>query len=134
MPLNDVMARIRDFAPDVMIMTTTTPTFNNDTGWFAAQVKAAQPNIKIGALGIHVSRLPIESLEVALNVDFVLKGEPEAVVRPLVETLANGGNLGDVPGIAFRNGADIKDNMGVSAPRDVDSYGFPDWSDTELKT
>ena len=40
MTLDEVMARIRDFAPEVMIMATTTPTFNSDTGWFAAQVKA----------------------------------------------------------------------------------------------
>jgi len=132
MSLDAVMNRIRDFAPDVMIMTTTTPTFNNDTGWFTGQVKAAHPDIKIGALGIHVSKLPIESLEVASNIDFVLKGEPEAVVRPLIEALADGGNLADVPGIAFRNGAGIKDNIGVTAPSDVDSYGFPDWSDIEF--
>ena len=103
MKIEDLMTRIRNFAPDVMIMATTTPTFNSDSGWFAPQVKAALPDIKIGALGIHVSRLPIESLEAALDVDFVLKGEPEAVVRPLVKALANGGNLADVPGIAFRN-------------------------------
>jgi len=132
MAFDAVMSRIRDFAPDVMIMTTTTPTFNSDSGWFAAAVKAALPEIKIGALGIHVSRLPVESLEAAPDVDFVLKGEPEAAVRPLIQALAAGADLAGVPGIAFRNGAGVKDNVGVSAPSDVDSYGFPDWSDTEF--
>jgi radical SAM superfamily enzyme YgiQ (UPF0313 family) len=132
MTLDEVMARIRNFAPEVMIMATTTPTFNSDTGWFAAQVKALLPEIKIGAFGVHVSRLPVESLEAAPDVDFVLKGEPEAVVLPLVEALAAGADLAEVPGVAFRNGAGIKDNMGISAPSDVDSYGFPDWSDIEF--
>lgn len=132
MTLDDVMVRIRDFAPDVMIMSTTTPTFNSDSGWFAAKVKEALPEITIGALGIHVSQLPVESLDAAPDIDFVLKGEPEAVVKPLIEVLNTSTDLAEVPGIAFRNGTRVKDNTGVSAASNVDTYGFPDWSDIEF--
>jgi len=127
-----MIQQIREFVPDVMIMSTTTPTFNSDTTWFASQVRAIVPGIKIGAIGIHVSRLASQSLKAAPMIDFVVKGEPEAVVRPLIQAMIKGTDLADVRGVAYRNGDEIRDNPAATAATDIDSYGFPDWSDTDF--
>ncbi|MBI4699396.1 MAG: radical SAM protein [Nitrospirae bacterium] len=135
-----LMERISAFSPDVMLMSVTTPTFNSDCNWFAKMIKAALPDIKVGAIGIHVTALPVESLNKTQYLDFVIKGEPEAVVRVLIKAFKESpatktlyASLKDVPGITYRNGAELIDNPSAGYPDNIDCYGFPDWSDTDFK-
>ncbi len=125
--------RIVNFNPDIMLMSITTPTFNSDCEWFAKKIKALLPDIKIGAVGIHVTALPKESLVKTQNLNFVIKGEPEAVVRNLILAFKEQTDLKEVSGITYRIGGEIIDNPLVDFLEDIDSYGFPDWSDISFK-
>ena len=129
LPEKILMERIAAFNPDIMLMSVTTPTFNHDCNWFAKKVKTLLPAIKIGAVGIHVSALPEESLMNTPYIDFVIKGEPEAIAKELISAFKEGADLKKIPGIAYRTGSGIRDNPLPDYPDDIDSYGFPDWSD-----
>ena len=129
LPGKILMERIAAFNPDIMLMSVTTPTFNHDCNWFAKEVKALLPAIKIGAVGIHVTALPEESLMRTQYLDFVIKGEPEAVAKELISAFKEGADLKRIPGIAYRTGRGIRDNPLPDYRDDIDSYGFPDWSD-----
>jgi len=120
---------IKDFQPDLMIMSVTTPTFNNDCNWFAKEVKQIIPKVIIGAVGIHVMALPKESLQNADKLDFVFISEAEAVVKNVVEALTDG-SLVDVEGVGYRDRqGEIIINSRVAFSENIDNYGFPDWSD-----
>lgn len=127
-----LMKRIAGFRPDLCILSTSTPTFLDDCRDFGAELKAAFPAMKLGATGIHVTALPKESLEAAPALDFVIRGEPEPVVRPLAEALISGRGFESVPGVSVRFGEDVRDNPLPHGAEDLDEYGMPDWSDTDF--
>lgn len=134
-PHGKVFQIIKDYSPEMMIMSTSTPTFRSDCGWFAHEVKTELPGIKIGAIGIHVTSLPEESLINAENLDFVIKGEPEAVVQTLILFYQRQGHFDNIPGICFRD----NDRKIVSTPlpgytQNIDDYGHPDWSDIDFNS
>ncbi len=128
MTLEQVLSRIKAFAPDIMIMSVATPTFNSDCNWFAPQIKAIFPDLRIGATGIHVTALPIKSLESSRFLDFVIKGEPECSLRHILLTYGKEGTY-DAKGLCARNGEVIVDNPVPQFVEDLDSYGLPDWDD-----
>ena len=116
---------IKDFQPDLMIMSVTTPTFDNDCNWFAKKIKEILPDIKIGAVGIHVMTLSQESLQNTQELDFVFISEAEAVVRNIVQA----DQLSDIKGIAYKGEKGIVINDQIAFSENIDDYGFPDWSD-----
>tara|TARA_Y100000031_G_scaffold157149_1_gene216780 strand:+ start:10934 stop:12364 length:1431 start_codon:yes stop_codon:yes gene_type:complete len=123
---------IKDFQPDLMIMSVTTPTFNNDCNWFAKKVKQMIPKIVIGAVGIHVMALPQESLQNAGSLDFVFISEAEAVIKGVVQSLASGSLVG-VEGVAYKNRqGKVVINNRVAFSGNIDDYGFPDWGDIDF--
>lgn len=122
----EVFEKIKDFSPDLMIMSVTTPTFENDCNWFAKKVKEILPQIKIGAVGIHVMALPKESLKNAQSLNFVFISEAEAVIKNVVKSLDD---LSNVTGIGLRG----KESIQVPFSENIDDYGFPDWSDIDFK-
>jgi len=124
----EVFERIKDFQPDMMIMSVTTPTFESDCNWFARKVKEMIPGIKIGAVGIHVMALPQESLQNAEQLDFVFISEAEAVIRDVVQ--AN--ELSNVKGIGYKGKEGVVINNQVAFSENIDDYGFPDWSDIDF--
>lgn len=123
---------IKGFHPDMMIMSVTTPTFNNDCNWFAKKVKEIIPEIIIGAIGIHVMALPQESLKNADKLDFVFISEAEAVIKNLAQALINDDLLSLVRGIAYKDQGEIIVNDKVDFIDNIDDYGFPDWSDIDF--
>jgi len=125
---------VKDFKPDVMIMSVTTPTFNNDCNWFAKEIKEIFPDIIIGAVGIHVMSLPKESLQNARSLDFVFISEAEAVIKKLAQNLLNKGRLSEVKGIGYKDlEGKIIINERVEFNENLDDYGMPDWSDIDFQ-
>ncbi len=133
MSQREIFQAIKDFQPDLMIMSVTTPTFESDCNWFAKRVKEVIPNVKVGAVGIHVMALPKESLQNAEKLDFVFVSEAEAVIKNVVRALIYKSDLSEVQGIGWRRQKDIVVNSQVSFSENIDDYGFPDWSDIDFK-
>lgn len=122
------------FSPDLVIISTTTPTIRTDLTWFAPGLKKCLPKTKVAVIGIHVTALPSETLEQFDTVDFVIKGEPELTSLELVKALSDHvADLSAVLGIGYRL-ADRKIVVNPDRPfvTDLDSLGIPNWNKVQL--
>lgn len=116
---------VQDFNPQIIgisIMTTSYPRAVN----LLRKLREKIPDVVYCAGGIHVTALPIKTLE-DLNLDFVVIGEGEFTMREVCERLENGGNLDGVKGIIYRDRS--KDKLINNGPRDfiqnLDDLPFP---------
>jgi radical SAM superfamily enzyme YgiQ (UPF0313 family) len=131
--LAKTISHIKKNKTQFLIITTVTPTIENDCNWFAGAVRKAVPSIKIAVFGTHVSALPAETLKAYPAIDLVIKGEPEAVIHRLVAALIKKQSLRSVPGICYRAGNDIINNPLPVPQNNIDAYGLADWSDINIK-
>ena len=123
---NEVIARIKNFNPDVVVITVPFSGWSNAAFDVADTVKKVDNNIATVLIGLHPSARPTECLE-QRTVDFVVIGEPEETVQELASVLEHGkkDELKKVKGIGFiENGETV-----ITAPRpfiqDLDSLPFP---------
>lgn len=105
--VRDLEARIAALHPDAALWTTGTPTLAHDL-YIATLVKAASPETLTAVMGTHVSVMPGEVLENS-NVDVVIRGEPEGIIRELCRRggggRREGWRLSDVAGISYKDAA-----------------------------
>jgi len=92
--------RIREFAPDLVGLTSTTNFFCNAEE-LAHLIRARCPGVKILIGGPHVASTCETVLEDPAF-DFACLGEGEYTTLELVHALNAGGDLGEIPGLAFR--------------------------------
>ena len=69
----------------------------------ADQIRRHHPSAHITVGGPHVSALPIEMLEHCRSIDTVVIGEGERTFLRIVQQLANGRPVQDLPGLAWRS-------------------------------
>ncbi len=122
----EIIARIKSFAPDAVVITVPFSGWSSAAFDVAATVKKVNRGIAVVLIGLHPSARPKECLKQP-NVDFVVIGEPEETVLELASVLEQGGRaeLNKVKGIGFvENGETI-----ITAHRpfiqDLDSLPFP---------
>lgn len=124
MTLDDAMAKIKKFAPDVVGITTTTPVFHRAIA-LARAVKTWGPSVVTVVGGPHINAAPITSM---MNkcFDIACLGEGEITFYELVTALARGESPDHIPGLIFRGGSGI---IRFTAPRqhlmDLDQLPFP---------
>ena len=85
---------------DLVVMHTSTPSFKADANT-AVNIKAVNPDIKIGLIGAKVAVEPEKSLIAAPAVDFVARNEFDFTIKEVAE----GRPWGDITGLSYRNGA-----------------------------
>jgi len=111
--------QVKRIAPEVMVVETSTPTFQRDLSLLKKIKKTIDPLIVL--VGPHVSTFPEETLRRYQQVDYVVAGEYEIKVRDLVRSLASligegADNLPDTGGrkngqIFFRRAGEIIKNL-----------------------
>ena len=123
---SEIIARIINFTPDVVVITVPFSGWSNAAFDLAATVKKVDKDIATVLIGLHPSARPTECLEQP-NVDFVVIGEPEETVQELASVLEHNkkDELKKVKGIGFvENGQTV-----ITEPRpfiqDLDSLPFP---------
>ncbi len=99
----------RDFRPDVMVLDSSTPSFQSDVR-VAAELKAVAPEAPVVFVGNHVSATAEESLRKGEVIDVVAREEYDFTLRELVPVLHERGDLSTVGGISFRRGSEIRHN------------------------
>ena len=123
--LDDVLARIRSYAPGMSCSSKAPPTSLKYDLAALAQVKAASPAVRTAVGGLHVSMLPEEALA-SPSVDFVIIGEPELTTHELACALIDGRDLGGISGLAFKGaGGGIVVNARRPMMTDIDSLPYP---------
>jgi radical SAM superfamily enzyme YgiQ (UPF0313 family) len=132
--LEKTLEKIKKFNPDLLIISTATPTIETDLGWFLPKVKESNPNIKSAVIGIHVTELPKETLEEFPDLDFVIRREPELTAKELVEFLKeNRSDFENILGLAFKKNNRIIVNPLREFLEDLDQLEFPFWPGIDFK-
>jgi anaerobic magnesium-protoporphyrin IX monomethyl ester cyclase len=115
-----------DFQPGLVVVNTGTPSIENDLG-IAAQIKSWLPEAAVGAMGIHVSVLPAESLQTEPSLDFMVRREPEYTIRDLALAVRNGEDLGGVLGLSYQRDGQVRHNKDRGMIENLDDLPFPAW-------
>lgn len=114
-----LIARLDEFRPDFICMTSTTTIFPEVANISFLIRKLVGEEIKLVLGGPHATALPQESLELSAF-DVVITGEGE---NPLMK-LIDGVSLKDIPGISYREAGNIQTVGGRDFVKDLDSLPF----------
>jgi len=101
------LQEIADLVPDLVLLEASTPSIYSDLA-LSQEIKRRVPTVRLALCGPHVSALPVQTLEMAPAVDFVLVGEYEYTLRHLAACLGEGEvaahlRLDEVLGLAWRD-------------------------------
>jgi anaerobic magnesium-protoporphyrin IX monomethyl ester cyclase len=116
----DLEARLREFRPQFLIMSITTPSLHEDME-AAALAKRVDPGIVTIAKGAHFNTLDVSSLEKYPALDIVLRGEIEETCM----ALGRGEPVESVAGITRRENGRVVRNPDRGFTQDLDSIPFP---------
>jgi len=100
-PAPRLIGEIREFGPDMIGVTSATPTFSYMADLMAEVKKRIPAPVIFG--GNHVTALPRESLELP-GIDFVMAGEGEVSFREFLDQYEPGREDYDVPGLGYKTG------------------------------
>jgi radical SAM superfamily enzyme YgiQ (UPF0313 family) len=98
--LDDVIKRMRDFAPRLLVVDTSTPSIYSDIK-VCKCLKKAFPEVFILLVGTHVSALPKDSLKLSKSIDAVAVGEYDYTVIGMAKALEGKNDLRTVKGIYY---------------------------------
>jgi len=109
--------------PDYIIVCTATITFSSDV-YVVKEVKKALPDTKVIFIGTHVTTMPKPTLKEEA-VDYVIVGEPDFILRDVINALEDKEDIEKIRGVAFRkNGEIIITGMGHTIDN-LDDVPFP---------
>ncbi|RLE49825.1 MAG: B12-binding domain-containing radical SAM protein [Candidatus Methanomethylicota archaeon] len=120
----DVKREVRSYDPDVVGVTSTTPTIYDAIRTVNA-AKEAKPEVFTIIGGPHPTFMPEETLSMSPKLDAVAIGEGEMTLLELVKSLENNQPIEDVKGLAFRKGDEIRFTPKRPFIEDLDSLPFP---------
>lgn len=119
----DIERTIRDFSPHVVGQQTA---FNNleECYQVAKIAKTINPQIKVVLGGPHSTMYPDESIKVK-EIDFIVCGEGELIMKGLLDSLGNGADFSKVSGLIWKEGDIVIKNNPQSFIRDLDALPLP---------
>jgi hopanoid biosynthesis associated radical SAM protein HpnJ len=104
---------------EFIALCTSTPGFENDVR-LAEAIKSANPDIKIGFVGAHVTVQPEDSLNASEAIDFVTRKEYDYALAEFAE----GRKLDDIDGISYRKDGKVVHNANRPDIQDLDALPF----------
>jgi radical SAM superfamily enzyme YgiQ (UPF0313 family) len=123
MDYNQLKEEIKKRNPDVVGITAMTFTLV-DVVKTAKIVKEINPNIKVILGGPHVIIYPEETINIP-EIDFLVLGEGELVIKQLLENINNADKLEKIKGIVFRKNNKIVNTGQVDFIENLDKLPFP---------
>jgi len=114
---------VRRKNPDVVGITAMTFTLI-DVMKTARTVKEVNPQTKVVLGGPHVMIFPNETIEKE-EIDFLILGEGESAIKPLLENMDNPEKLKKIRGLVFKDGGTIINNGRADFIENLDNLPFP---------
>jgi len=116
----ELLTRARRFAPELVVVETSTPSYNCDLGTVTF-LRAGLAGARFLMVGTHATAEWRHALEHCSELDFVGIGEYDETVAELAQALETGGPLGAIAGLARRDGGEAVEGP-VRAPiEDMDA-------------
>src|SRR5215471_230742 len=91
----------------------------------ACEVKRQHPDSVVAFGGPQASATDVATLEAYASIDLVVRGEAEQTLPQLLEALAQGRKLDDIPGLTYRHDGKIARTPDGGGITDLDSLPFP---------
>ena len=123
MTVSAVVSKALEYGPDIVGISSTTVAFQRALE-AAREIKAAIRDVSVVVGGPHVTAVREEVLNHP-EIDFAVIGEGEETLKELLETMKHGGDLSQVRGVAFRNGAIPIRNEPRPFITNLDNIPFP---------
>lgn len=121
-----VVAELRQFAPDLVVTITGFEIFEQDVR-VCRWLREALPAAGFAAFGYYPTTFPDATIESA-GVDYVLRGEPEFTLVELIQALQNHAPLDGIQGLSYRDGdGGCVSNPDRARTRHVDELPYPDY-------
>lgn len=114
------------FKPDLAVINTATPSIEGDLA-VSKLIKEVNPAATVIGIGIHVSALPEECLQLEPALDIIVRGEPEFAVRDVARAVQSSANLAEIDGISYRKGEHVVHNKNRVPAPSLDELPFPAW-------
>ena len=118
--IEDLRADLKAFHPDYLVISTTTPTLEEDLD-ICETVKIILPDAQIIAKAAHFLKFSREILEKYPHLDMVVRGEAEFALEEII----GGKDRSQIQGLAYRDGNSIKHNPDRVYPDNLDELPFP---------
>jgi radical SAM superfamily enzyme YgiQ (UPF0313 family) len=122
--LHGVLDEVRRFQPDVIGIQVVSPLW--DVVFEVCKAIKAERDVPIVLGGPHITIVGTEAFDQNPYFDYGVIGEGEETMRELVQRLRAGQPTEDVLGIVYRRDGHGIRNGERPAPKDLDSYLFPD--------
>jgi len=123
----DATARaIADQAPLVCGLTATTLSVHL-AAQVAAKVKLYSPDCVTLLGGPHVTSLPEQTLDMYRSIDYAVLGEGERTAAEVFAEVENNGDPAATPGVAYREGGEVRRSKMRKLIADLDKLPLPAW-------
>jgi len=128
MTITDLLADIKEFNPDMVIVNTGFPSIDEDMK-VAKEIKNAFPDLKILAFGVYFTLLEKEGFLNHPFLDFAIFGEPEDTFDEIICALEQKDRSFDsIKGLMYRDGSDVHVTQERPLIDNIDRIPFPDRS------
>ena len=119
-------ARLDEFDPHVVGLTAYSAEAES-TKEISRLVRSLRPDTAIIQGGYHAAMAPEDAMDEP-TVDFLVMGEAESILMPLLDALKAGHGFENVQGIAYRSGDQLVFTEAPLPIMDLDTLPFPDWN------
>ncbi|MFA5319827.1 MAG: radical SAM protein [Candidatus Omnitrophota bacterium] len=121
--IDEIVARLKDFSPDLLGFTLTTPTFHSLRGWIK-RIRE-EINVPVVAGGALLELFPREVMEYP-EFDYAVIGSAQAPLPALLSALSGGRDPRVIPGVCVRNSEGLKVNLPVmDSGEDIRTLPYP---------
>ena len=120
-----VVSEIKSYAPGLLVIETSTPSFEHDMN-IARGLYKEFPHCQIVLCGPHASVFPGQILENYDFISYILIGEYEYTLLDLVNHLESGLDIASVEGLAYRKGSASIINKLRPAINNLDDLPWPE--------
>jgi radical SAM superfamily enzyme YgiQ (UPF0313 family) len=122
--IGDVERELRSFNPDVVGITSVTPSIY-EAYKVAETAKKVREDCIVILGGPHATFMPRQTMEECKYIDIIVRGEGEETARELIENIEKGTPLNGVKGITFREKNEIIDTKPRPFIKNIDDIPFP---------
>ena len=123
---HEVVAVVDEFKPDMVGLTAFTSEIK-PAAYQASLIKKLNPNITIVIGGVHITTLPIETMQEFSFFDIGVVGEGEITLKELCDYQLGKTKLEEIRGVVFRDGKEIIKTKPRANIIDQDSLPMPAW-------
>lgn len=128
---DQLRGRIKSFSPDLVGISCLFSTQWPNAQAVAGLAKELDREVTVVIGGAHPSAIPEEVLAHE-EIDYVIVGEGEGVLKKLIQSLNKGGKGEEIDGVAFRDGRGAHQGR-KNFIADLDTIPFPAWSHLSME-